>query len=59
MILSILDEYAQALGQIINLEKSSMTFSSGTSSKVRVAIQDVLAIPVVETFEKYLRMTVF
>lgn len=55
-LLRILGKYAQASGQIINLEKSSMTFSPGTPQSVRTAIQGLMGIPVVEKFEKYLGM---
>lgn len=55
-ILSILDRYAQASGQIINLEKSSMTFGAGTIPEARDVVHAVLGIPVVEKFEKYLGM---
>lgn len=55
-LLRIMDIYAQASGQIINLEKSSMLFSPGTPSSVRISIHNVLGIPVVDKFEKYLGM---
>lgn len=52
----IVDEYARASGQIINIDKSSMIFSPGTSQEARADIQEVLRIPVVDHFEKYLGM---
>lgn len=55
-VLKILDKYAQASGQIINMEKSSMCFSSGTSNAKRTEIQNVLRVTEVEKFEKYLGM---
>lgn len=50
-VLSILNKYATALGLIINLEKSTMIFSLNSSKAVIEAIQQILAIPVVEKFE--------
>lgn len=34
-VVRILENYAQASGQIINIEKSSMNFSQGTSPEAR------------------------
>lgn len=53
-LLRILDMYAHASGQIINLDKSSMTFTSGTPPLVRTSINNLMGIPVVEKFEKHL-----
>lgn len=53
-MLRILNLYAQASGQIINLDKSAMMFSPGTTPQVRSAIHNLMGIPVVEKFEKYL-----
>lgn len=55
-VVTILNQYAQVSGQVINLEKSTMTFSPGTSQDDREAIQQVLGIQVVPQFEKYLGM---
>lgn len=55
-VVRILEKYAQASGQLINLEKSSMVFSPGTPSELRLAIQGVLGIHIVDKFEKYLGM---
>lgn len=41
-LLRILDLYAQASSQIINLDKSSMTFSPWTPSNVRTAIHNLM-----------------
>lgn len=55
-VLLLLKKYAQASGQLINLEKSSMIFSPGTSLAERSFIQGLLGIQVVDKFDKYLRM---
>lgn len=55
-VLRILDQYAAASGQIINLDKSTMTFSRGTPAAERVEIQQLMGIQVVDQFEKYLGM---
>lgn len=55
-VLLILEKYALASGQLINLEKSSMIFSLATSLAERSSIQGLLGIHVVDMFEKYLRM---
>lgn len=52
----ILTKYPQASGQIINLDKSTMTFSPGMQPKARADVQAVLGIQVVDKFEKYLGM---
>lgn len=55
-VVRILNRYAQASGQIINLEKSTMMFSPGTSATTRIEIQNLLGIQVVPKFDKYLGM---
>lgn len=55
-VMRILNKYAQASCQIINLDKSTMVFSAGTSGTARTAIQNVLGIQVVPKFDKYLGM---
>lgn len=52
----ILEKYAQAAGQLINLEKPSLVFSPRTPPSTRVAIQGVLGILIVPKFDKYLGM---
>lgn len=53
-----MNKYAQASGQIINLDKSTMVFSPGTPAPTRTAIHSVLGIEVVPKFDKYLGMPV-
>lgn len=51
-ILRIFDRYALASGQIVNLEKSTMTFSPGTTQTALTTIQSLLGIQVVSKFDK-------
>lgn len=55
-ILRILDKYAAVSGQIINLDKSTMTSSPGTPLAETTAIQNLMGIQVVAKLEKYLEM---
>lgn len=50
----ILNKYAVASGQIINLKKSMMVFSPNAHSGEVAAIQQILPFQVVEMFDKYL-----
>lgn len=50
----LLDVYAEASGQFINLDKSSLVFSPRTPDYLRHSISSSLAIPVVSAHEKYL-----
>lgn len=52
----ILDKYALVSGQVINYEKSSMTFSKGTSQPRRNQIQATLGVETVTKHDKYLGM---
>lgn len=52
----ILNCYASASGQVINFEKSSMTFSKGMGSSVRDQIANILGVQVVENHDRYLGM---
>lgn len=55
-IIRILDRYAAASGQIIKLDKSIMTFSTGTPLVDRAAIKQLMGIQVVDKFDRYLGM---
>ncbi|KAH9755242.1 reverse transcriptase domain-containing protein [Citrus sinensis] len=50
----IFDNYAAASGQVFNFEKSSMFFSSSTSSGQREEIRSIFGLNVVSKHEKYL-----
>lgn len=46
--------YEKASGRLINLEKSSFSFSPNTNEQLAEKIKSVLAIPMVHTHEMYL-----
>ena len=54
MIFDVLELYAVAFGQCINLEKSSVFFSSNTTRMQRDWIKNALGVQEVEKFESYL-----
>ena len=54
MIAEILQVYASALGQCINLEKSSVYFSGNTSIEQKNWIKNSLEVKEVDWFETYL-----
>lgn len=54
MVRSILNKYAAALGQIINVEKATMVFSPNIRPGMESAIQQSLPFQVVPKFDKYL-----
>ena len=53
-IMEILKLYAEASGQCINMEKSSVYFSSNTSLQHRDVIKALLGVNEVDRFESYL-----
>ena len=53
-ILDILAIYERGTGQKINREKTNIFFSSNTPHEVWVQIQQVLGVPAIRQFEKYL-----
>ena len=53
-VLEILKLYAKALGQCINMEKSSVYFSSNTPLEKKESIKGMLGVSEVERFEAYL-----
>ena len=50
----VLQTYASAFGQCINMEKSSVYFSSNTPARKKEEIVSVLGVKEVERFESYL-----
>lgn len=52
VVRSILNKYAAASGQIINLEKSTMVFSPNAHKAEVDVIQQILPFQVVEKFDK-------
>ena len=52
--MEILQTYAQASGQCVNLEKSLVYFSSNTTGSQRQQILQILGVKEVERFESYL-----
>ena len=53
-ILDILATYERGIGQKINCEKTNIFFSSNTPHEVQARIQQVLGVPAICQFEKYL-----
>ena len=53
-VMGVLQTYAQALGQCVNLEKSSVYFSSNTINSQRQQMLQILGVKEVERFESYL-----
>ena len=54
VLMEILDLYASASWQCINLEKSSIYFSSNTEARHREEIKNILRVKEVARFESYL-----
>ena len=56
-ILDILAIYERGSGQKINQEKTNIFFSTNTPHKVQVRIQQVLGVPSIRQFEKFLGLS--
>lgn len=54
VVRSIMNKYAAASGQVINMEKSTMVFSPNARPGEVAAIQQILPFQVVEPFDRYL-----
>ena len=59
VISEVLQTYANASGQCINLEKSSVFFSSNTSASQKQDILRVLGVQEVNQFDSYLGLPTF
>lgn len=53
---AILNSYALVSGQVINFEKSAMTFSKWTNADKKEQINQILGIQLVEKHDRYLGM---
>lgn len=53
----ILKEYALALGQCINLEKSAMIFSKNVKREVQTEIESIWGSTTSQQYEKYLGLS--
>lgn len=50
----LLTVYAKASGQVINFEKSSMSFNPGVSPTLKSQIAAIMGVQVVDSQDKYL-----
>lgn len=51
-----LERYALVSGQVINFDKSSMTFSAGVQPGLKNQIAQILGVQVVDQYDRYLGM---
>jgi hypothetical protein len=58
-IQAILNEYEQASGQEINRQKTTIFFSKSTPHRDKEIIQDMLGVPAIKQYEKYLGLPSF
>jgi ribonuclease HI len=58
VILSILTEYQQALGQVVNLDKSEVSFSRNVRNEEKDMIRNRMGVKTVDTHSKYLGLPV-
>lgn len=56
-VLAILNKYAEASGQIINMEKSTMVMRPNASPELCSSIQQILPFQIVERFKNYLGLS--
>lgn len=52
----LIDLYATASGQVVNFEKSSMTFSNGVRQGMKTQIAAILGVHIVDSHDRYLGM---
>ena len=55
----MLSIYEKGSGQKINKDKTCIFFSSNTEPELQTCIQQVLAVPAIRQYEKYLGMPAF
>lgn len=53
-LLNVLAKYERATRQQINRAKTTIFFSKSTSEETQLAIKEMLGVPVVQQYEKYL-----
>jgi hypothetical protein len=58
-IQNILNQYENASGQQINRQKTTIFFSKSTSQRVQETIQDMLGVPAIKQYERYLGLPSF
>ena len=59
VILDILSIYERGLGQKINKDKTNIFFSSNTQHDLQTRIQQLLGVPAIRQYEKYLGLPAF
>ena len=59
IILDVLSFYEKGFGQKINRDKTCIFFSSNTEPELQTRIQQVLVVPAIRQYEKYLGMPAF
>ena len=55
-MLNVLAKYERATGHQINRAKTTFFFSKSTSKETQLAIKEMLGVPVVQQYEKYLSL---
>ena len=55
-MLNVLAKYDKATGHQINRAKKTLFFSKSTSKETQLAIKEMLGVPVVQQYEKYLSL---
>ena len=58
-IQNLLSTYEEASGKKLNRDKTTLFFSKNTDSKVQESIKDLLGVPKIKQYEKYLGLPSF